>query len=216
MTRHAMTYLSFRLVSFARRASRMVLPVLLGAGLSLSVAACQKGEQTEQPPLEGAAIGGPFTLLDKSGQKVNWDQFKGRWRIVYFGYTFCPDACPLDVQAMMRGFNLFSKDHAEQAGRVQPIFITIDPARDTPEIVGQWTAAFGPDLLGLTGSAEQVKKAADAFAVYYAKGKDTPGGYLMDHSRIAYLMDPDGKPIAMLPVDKGPDAVAAELAKWVK
>lgn len=99
---------------------------------------------------------------------------------------------------------------------MQPIFVTIDPARDTPEVVGQWTAAFGPRLYGLTGSPAQIKQAADAFAVYYKKGESTPGGYLMDHSRTAFLMDPDGKPIAMLPVDKGPEAVSAELAKWVK
>lgn len=216
MNRHAMTYLSKTLVSFARRSVRMALPALFGAGLAFSLAACQQSAPKEQPPLEGAAIGGPFTLVDKTGKTVTWDQFKGQWRIVYFGYTFCPDACPLDVQAMMRGFNIFAKEHPEQAAKVQPIFITIDPARDTPQIVGQWTAAFGPRLMGLTGTPEQIKKAADEFAVYYSRGKDTPGGYLMDHSRIAYLMDPDGKPIAMLPVDRGPDAVAAELAKWVK
>ena len=82
--------------------------------------------------------------------------------------------------------------------------------------IGEWTGAFGPRLLGLTGSPAQIKQAAEAFAVYYKKGETTPGGYLMDHSRIAFLMDPDGKPIAMLPIDKDPAAVAAELAKWVK
>lgn len=201
MNRHAMTYLS-----------RWIAPFLL----SLSLAACQPQPPAERPPLEGASIGGPFTLVDKDGKATTWDQFKGRWRVVYFGYTFCPDACPLDVQAMMRGFTLFAKDHPDLAAKVQPIFITIDPARDTPQVVGQWTAAFGPRLLGLTGTAAQVKQAADAFAVYYKRGENTSGGYLMDHSRIAYLMDPDGKPIAMLPVDKGPPEVAAELAKWVK
>lgn len=188
----------------------------LAATLALPLAACNSGAQAERPPLEGAAVGGPFTLVDKDGKTVTWDSFKGQWRIVYFGYTFCPDACPLDVQAMMGGFAKFEKAHAGAAAKVQPIFITIDPARDTPAIVGQWTAAFGPRLLGLTGTPAQVDQAAKAFAAYYKKGEETPGGYLMDHSRIAYLMDPDGKPIAMLPIDKNPDAVAAELAKWVK
>ncbi|MCJ2178907.1 SCO family protein [Novosphingobium album (ex Hu et al. 2023)] len=208
MNRHAMTYRKSR---FAR------IPFALAACLALSMplAACQQ-QQTEQPPLEGAAIGGPFTLVNKNGKTVTWAQFKGEWRIVYFGYTFCPDACPLDVQAMMRGFNLFTKAHPDLAAKVQPIFISIDPARDTPEVVGEWTGAFGPRLMGLTGTPKQVNKAADAFAVYHKRGADTAGGYLMDHSRISYLMDPDGKPIAMLPTDKGPDAVAAELAKWVQ
>lgn len=203
MNRHAMTYLR-----------RLTVPALLVLGLSLT--ACQQQPQRERPPLEGARIGGPFTLTDRNGRTVTWDQFKGHWRIVYFGYTFCPDACPLDVQAMMRGFNQFNKEHAGLAAKVQPIFISIDPQRDRPEIIGQWTAAFGPHLLGLTGTPAQVKQAADAFAVYYRRGADTAGGYLMDHSRIAYLMDPNGKPVSMLPVDKDPNAVAAELAKWVR
>ncbi|MCT2398682.1 SCO family protein [Novosphingobium mangrovi (ex Huang et al. 2023)] len=220
MNRHAMTYLDNRLAPLARGLARLTLPLALGLGLGMSLAACQQqGQQAERPPLEGASIGGPFTLEDKNGKTVTWDQFKGKWRIVYFGYTFCPDACPLDVQAMMRGFNQFAGERPDLAAKVQPIFISIDPERDTPKVVGEWTAAFGPRLLGLTGTPEQVKQAADAFAAYYKRGDDTPGGYLMDHSRVAYLMDPDGKPIAMLlPVDHGPPApaVAAELAKWVK
>lgn len=196
---------------FGSTALRALAPLALG----LCLAACNS-QTGERPPLEGAAIGGPFTLVNKAGKTVTWDQFRGSWRVVYFGYTFCPDACPLDVQAMMGGFSRFENEHAAQAAKVQPIFVTIDPARDTREVVGQWTAAFGPRLLGLTGTPSQVDTAAKAFAVYYKKGGQTPGGYLMDHSRIAYLMDPDGKPIAMLPVDKGPEQVAAELAKWVK
>ncbi|HKT85419.1 MAG TPA: SCO family protein [Novosphingobium sp.] len=205
MNRRAMTYLK-----------RWIVPLALGLALTVPLAACQKAQESERPPLEGAAIGGPFTLVDKDGSTVTWNQFKGMWRIVYFGYTFCPDACPMDVQAMMRGFYSFEKAHPREAANVQPIFISIDPERDTSKVVGQWTAAFGPRLLGLTGTPEQVKTAADAFVAYYKKGEETPGGYLMDHSRIAYLMDPNGKPVAMLPVDKSPDAVAAELAKWVK
>lgn len=200
MNRHAMFYLRRLIAALA---------------LFLPLAACQQ-TPSERPPLEGAAIGGPFTLVDKGGKTVTWDQFRGKWRIVYFGYTFCPDACPMDVQAMMRGFALFDGEHKDLAAKIQPIFISIDPARDTPAVVGVWTGAFGPRLLGLTGSAAQVKQAADAFAAYYRRGADSAGGYLMDHSRVVYLMDPDGNPIAMLPVDKGPEAVAAELAKWVK
>ena len=171
----------------------------------------------ETPPLAGAQIGGPFTLVDKAGRTVRWSDFSGKWRIVYFGYTFCPDACPTDVGVMMRGFDRFAADHQDLAAQVQPLFVTVDPARDTPARVGEFAATFGPRLLGLTGSAAQVDQAAKAFLAYYARGKDMPGGgYLMDHSRIAYLMDRDGKPVAMLPVDKGPPAVAAELGKWVR
>lgn len=166
--------------------------------------------------LAGATIGGPFTLTDSAGRTVRWDDFAGKYRIVYFGYTFCPDACPTDVGALMRGFAAFAKAHPAEAARVQPMFVSIDPGRDTPAKVGEFAAAFSPRLLGLTGTAEQVARAAKAFRVYYAKGAVSGGGYLMDHSRIAYLMDPAGKPIEGLPVDQGADAVAADLAAAVK
>ena len=191
-----------------------LLPALLAMIVPLALTAC---EQREPPPLAGAAIGGAFTLVDKAGKTVRWADFAGKWRIVYFGYTWCPDACPTDVGVMMRGFDRFAKDHPDLAGEVQPLFITVDPARDTPARVGEFAAAFSPRLLGLTGTPAQVDQAAKAFAAYYARGKDQPGGgYLMDHSRVAYLMDRDGKPVAMLPVDRDDKAVAAELAKWVR
>jgi protein SCO1 len=195
----------------------MTIRIAFAAALALLLSACGgQPEPREQPPLAGAAIGGPFTLVDKNGDQVRWSDFSGKWRIVYFGFTFCPDACPLDVQTMMRGFNSFAKDHPELAEQVQPIFVTIDPARDTPARVGEFAAAFSPRLIGLTGTQEQVDAAAKAFVAYYAKGEDTPGGYLMDHSRNATLFDPQGKPIALLPIDQGADQVAAELAKWVR
>ena len=196
---------------------RIAAGALLALALPVGLTACGGSDQgaAARPPLEGAKIGGPFTLVDKDGKQVRWSDFDGNYRIVYFGYTFCPDACPMDLQAMMNGFARFEKAHAGLAAKVQPIFITIDPARDTPEVVGQFTAAFHPRLLGLTGTPAQVEQAAKDFAAYYARGEETAGGYLMDHSRMAYLMDPEGKPIAMLPVDQKPEAVAAELEKWV-
>jgi len=204
MNRHAMTN-PFRILT------PFFLPLaLLGCGGPVS-------QPAERPPLEGAAIGGPFTLVDKTGHQVRWSDFAGKYRIVYFGYSFCPDACPLDLQKVMQGFSLFEKAHPGLARQVQPIFITIDPARDTPKVVGEFAAAFSPRLLGLTGTQAQTDAAAKAFAVYHARGKDTPGGgYLMDHSRTAYLMGRKGEPITVLPIDKTPQAVAAELAKWVR
>ena len=197
-----------------RRAMFRPLPALLACLVALS--ACSRSQaEAPRPPLEGGRIGGDFALVDKTGKPVRFSDFAGRYRIVYFGYTFCPDVCPLDVQRLMQGYNAFAKAEPEVAARVQPIFVTIDPARDGPKEVGEFAAAFSPRLLGLTGSEEQVAAAAKMFAAYRAKGETRPdGGYLMDHSRIAYLMDPQGKPLAMLPVDQDADAVAAELAKW--
>ena len=190
---------------------------IFAATCALLLAACSGPVQAPaaEPPLAGAHIGGPFTLTDKDGRTRRWADFSGRYRLVYFGYTYCPDACPTDVAALMQGFNRFDHAHPKLAAQVQPLFITIDPARDTPAVVGEFAAAFSPRLMGLSGSPEQIAQAARAFAVYYAKGAQSPGGYVMDHSRIAYLMGRKGEPIAILPIDKGPAAVADELALWV-
>ena len=118
---------------------------------------------------------------------------------------------------MMRGFDRFKARHPDLAAQVRPIFISIDPARDTSPRVGEFAAAFSPDLTGLTGTPAQIDAAAKAFGAFYAKGKPAGDGYLMDHSRAAYLMGRKGEPIALLPIDRNdPDAVAAELVKWVK
>ncbi len=183
--------------------------------LAAALAACS-ASPSERPPLQGASIGGPFELTDKQGKTVRYADFAGRYRVVYFGYTFCPDVCPVDMQVLMQAYARFEKAEPELARQIQPIFITIDPARDTPAIVGEFTAAFSPKLLGLTGSEEQIAAAAKQFAVFFGRGTETAGGYLMDHSRVTFLMGRDGEPIAMLPTDKGPDAVVAELTKWVR
>ena len=193
-----------------------ILPLLA------AVTACQQSAPSapaaaaiEGTALDGSGIGGAFTLTDKDGKTVTWDQFKGKYRIVYFGYTFCPDACPTDLGRMMQGYLKFAEQHRDLAEQVQPIFITIDPARDTPARVGQYAANFTPRLLGLSGSQQQIDGASDAFKVSVSRGEERPGGYLMEHSRFAYLMDRDGKPLEALPLDKGPDAVAADLARQV-
>ena len=198
-----------------RRAMPRLVPAI-AAALFLAAGACTPGgREAGPPPLEGASIGGDFALIDKAGKTVRFHDFAGQYRIVYFGYTFCPDACPLDVQKMMQGYAKFAKAEPQVAGRVQPLFVSIDPARDTPAAVGEFAAAFSPRLIGLTGSEAQVAAAAKMFKTYYTKGEPTTdGGYLMDHSRIAYLMDPAGKPLALLPIDQSADAVAESLAKW--
>lgn len=198
-----------------RRAMPSHLSTLAAAAL-LALSACSGTAPLRGTDFDGASIGGPFTLADKAGKTVRWDDFAGKYRVVYFGYTFCPDACPTDVAVLMRGFAAFAKAHPDRAARVQPIFISIDPARDTPAKVGEFAAAFSPRLIGLTGTPAQVAGAVKAFRVYAAKGEQSAGGYLMDHSRFAYLMDPSGKPIEGLPIEQGAEAVAADLASAVR
>lgn len=183
----------------------------------IALAACGPAPiDMSQAPLAGADIGGEFELIDKDGKTVRWSDFDGEYRTVYFGYTYCPDVCPVDVQRLARGIAMFAEEEPELAARIQPIFITIDPKRDTPEVVGQFTGAFSDRMIGLTGTEEQIKQAADTFRVFYARGVGPDEGYLMDHSNITYLFGPDGEPIATLPTDRGAAAVAEELAKWVR
>ena len=197
----------------------------------LALSACNSSpSETTQPPLSsaplaGAAIGGAFTLTDQDGKQRSWDEFKGRYRMVYFGYTNCPDICTPDTQNLMAGLKLFEKAQPKLAAKVQPIFITVDPRRDTSAVLKQFVGAFHPRLLGLTGTEAQIADAAKKFAIYYnrVEGSD-PEHYIMSHSQTPYLMGPDGKPLALLPADNpetpanegAPREVEAELAKWVR
>jgi protein SCO1/2 len=136
------------------------------------------------------SVGGPFSLVDPSGKAVTDADFRGRWMLVYFGYTFCPDVCPTELQAMMAGLDVLGK----QAAQVAPIFITVDPQRDTPAAMGEYVKLFDDRLIGLTGSQDQVKASMRAYRVYAAKSESkTTSDYLMDHSSFLYLMGPDGK-----------------------
>jgi len=211
MNRHAMPH------TFHHAIKRSVCALI--ASLCLGLAACgpAASPKPEEAPLFGASIGGPFELVDTAGKAVRWADFRGKYAIVYFGYAYCPDVCPTDVQRMSRGLADFEKAYPDRGASIQPVFITIDPERDTQAVVAEFIGNFHPRLIGLTGTPTQVKSAADAFRVFYSKG-ETPdsGNYLMDHSNITYLFGPDGKPIATLPTDLGPEAVAAELEKWVR
>ena len=181
----------------------------------LLLAGCQSA--AVEPPLAGARIGGPFTLTDQNGQPRTDRDFAGKYRIMYFGYTFCPDVCPVDVANLVGGYRAFAKSDPNRAARVIPVFVTVDPERDNVSALKSFTGAFDPALVGLTGTTEQIAAVTKAYAVV-AQLQKKPGNpnYLVDHSRVAYLMDPDGKPVALLSQDAKPDVIAGELSKWVK
>ena len=184
--------------------------------LTLLLGAC--GPKVEEaPPLAGASIGGPFTLTDQDGKQVSDTDFDGRYRLVYFGFTYCPDVCPVDLQVIGQGLRQLEKSDPAVAAKVQPIFISVDPERDTPPVVKQFVSAFHPRLVGLTGTPEQIAKVAKSYGIYYIKEQsEGASGYLVNHSRNAVLFGPKGEPIAIVPHDQGPDTVAAELERWVK
>ncbi|MEJ7932680.1 SCO family protein [Sphingobium sp. AN558] len=206
-------------------------PALLILPLLALLGGCQPGAGSDadngaQGELVGARIGAPFTLTDQDGKSVRWDDFAGKYRIVYFGYTYCPDVCPMDLQRIMQAFGRFEKEKPVLAAKLQPIFISIDPERDVPAVLKPYVAAFSPRLIGLTGTPAQIGRVAKDFAVMYHREEAKGGaGYMVSHSRTPYLFGPDGKPIALVPVDDpgtpgvdegGPDAVLAALEKWVK
>lgn len=138
----------------------------------------------------GVSVGGPFTLVNAEGKTVTNADFHGRFMLVYFGYTYCPDVCPTELQMIINAVDLLGTD----AARVTPIFITVDPERDTQQVIGEYTKLFSDKLVGLTGTPEQVSAAAKAYRVYYAKASSSKStSYLMDHSSFIYLMGPDGK-----------------------
>ena len=184
------------------------------------LAAC--GGSSSQPPAEdaplyGSAVTGGFDLVGPQGEPVTDADFAGQYQMVYFGYAYCPDVCPFDVQRMIQGYNAFAEASPDLAADVQPIFITVDPERDTPEVIAEFTQNFSDDLIGLTGTPEAIETAAENFFVQYGKlPPNEGGGYLMDHSRVGYLVDREGQPMAILPVTESGEAVAAELEKWVR
>lgn len=188
---------------------------LLLTMLALMLAACSPA--VGDPPLKGATMGGPFTLTTHQGRRVSDTDFAGKYRLIYFGYSFCPDVCPVDLQTLSAGLRQFESEDPERAEKVQPIFITVDPRRDTVEALSRYVAAFHPRLIGLTGSEEEIARTARAYAItYQAQPPATAGGeYLVDHLRIAVLYGPEGEPVAIIPHDEGPSGVASELDKWV-
>lgn len=179
--------------------------------------ACSAPADAVHGPLEGARIGAPFTLVDQDGHRRRDSDFAGRYRIVYFGYTFCPDVCPVDVQTIGAALRAFEAKDAARARRVVPIFITVDPARDTPPVLKAFVSAFHPRMIGLTGDPAELKRVEQGYGVSAQADKpNAEGGYMVAHSRLTFLMDPAGKPVALLPADKTPAEVAAELDRWVK
>jgi len=155
-------------------------------------------------------VGGPFTLTDQTGRRRSDKEFRGKLLIVYFGYTFCPDICPTDLQQIG-----LAVEHLGTAGAaVQPLFITIDPERDTPEVLAQYVPSFHPKLLGLTGSLEEIAKVTREYKVVYTKYQPPEGGpYLIDHTGFTYIVDATGKYRGFFPPGTAEDRMREMIGK---
>ena len=154
-------------------------------------------------------IGGSFTATDQNGKTVSDADFRGKYMLVYFGYTFCPDMCPTGLSSITHALDQIG---AEAAAKVQPVFITIDPERDTPAKLKEYIASFYPSIVALSGTAAQTAEAAKAYQVYYTKTNEADGeDYMMDHSSLIYLMDPQGHFITTFNEDADPAVLVKAL-----
>ena len=154
-----------------------------------------------------ADVGGPFQLTDQSGKRVSDKDFRGRYMLIYFGYSFCPDVCPTTLAVMAQALEKVG----DRSRRVAPILITIDPERDTPKVLEDYVKAFGPTFVGLTGNAAEIKEVEKKYRVYAVKKPLEGGNYGMDHSSVIYLMGPDGKLVSFYDEAISPDDLAKEL-----
>lgn len=160
----------------------------------------------QQPDPLAGRFGGPFSLIAHDGRRVSDADFRGRFILIYFGYTRCPDVCPIDLLTMGEAL----KKLGREADGIQPLFITVDPARDTKELLADYVTSFHPRLLGLTGSEAEVADAARAWKVHRVKytPANDPGSYGVDHSSLTYLMGPDGKFRTLIPHNTSAERMA--------
>ncbi|MDI6653889.1 SCO family protein [Gluconobacter japonicus] len=161
------------------------------------------------------ALGGPYTLIDTHGRTITERQFQGRYTLIYFGYTHCIDVCPLTLETVTQALDLMGKE----AHHIVPLFITVDPSRDTPEIVADYVSHFSPEIVGLTGTESQIHAVIDSFHVMARRrgpsADHMSSGYLMDHSSVLYLMDGNNRLVSVLPVDTSPEEIATRLRRLV-
>ena len=207
------------------RTGKSALPVIVGVivaavlTIALLVWLGQKGGDANRASTGESLIGGSFTLVNQDGKPFTDKDLRGKYALIYFGYTHCPDVCPTSLQAMSDALDKLGP----LADRIRPVMISVDPERDTPEQMKDYLSNFREGFIGLTGTPEQVRQAAQAFRVFYRKvledkgeaEKAASGDYLMDHSSIIYLMDPEGRYVDHYPSSIDPDRLAEGIRKAI-
>ncbi|WP_287247505.1 SCO family protein [Mesorhizobium sp.] len=180
--------------------------IMFAAALSI----CQPLARADTP----VTVGGSFTLTAPDGTTVTDETYRGKWLLVFFGYTSCPDICPTTLSSIAAAIEELGPD----AAKLQPLFITVDPERDTPEVMGSFTAAFDPRIVGLTGSPQQIAAVSEAYGAYGVARRGEAGGddYLMDHGTHIYIMNPQGQFVEGLDSDTPSSGIAARLGELVR
>jgi protein SCO1 len=197
-----------------RRPSRLI--VLAGA-FALGLAVCvglvllMTGRFSDAPAFQAATVGGPFHLIADNGRPFTDQDLRGKPFLVFFGFTHCPDVCPttlFEVSEIMRGLG-------SDAKRTAALFVSVDPERDTPQVMKEYLSSFDPNVRGLTGDPAAVAAAAKAYRVYYKKVPLEGGEYTMDHTALVYLMDKRGRFVAPFNIKRPPEAAVAELRRYL-
>jgi protein SCO1 len=182
--------------------------VILGAGVLFAMLQ-HDAPRGAAGTLLARAIGGPFRLVDQNGKTVTDADLKGKWSLVYFGFTHCPDACPTALNDIAIALDQLGPKREA----VRAVFITVDPERDTPEVLKDYVTSFDAPILALSGSTEEVAQAAKSYRVYYAKRPEADGNYSMDHTSVIYVMDPEGRFTASFTHQSTPEEIAERLRK---
>jgi len=194
-----------------RRKGLLAAAVMIGAiAVAAGATALWMGLALRAQVQSGATkIGGPFTLVDDTGAQVSEADLKGKPTVMYFGYTFCPEVCPTTLTDLAQWMQMIGQD----ADRLNYVFVTVDPERDTPKVMHDYVSAFDPRIRGLTGTSEQIAKVAKEYGVYYKRIPTSDGGYVMDHSAVLYMMDPNVRFVGVIPYQEDTAKAVAKLKK---
>jgi len=189
----------------------LVAASLIAGGMAAAEQQPSAAQMMDDLMFGRGTVGGPFTLTDTSGKQRSDTEFRGKLMVVYFGYTFCPDVCPTDLMSISQALDTLGP----AANSIQPIFITIDPERDSKRMA-EYLAAFYPSFIGLTGSADEIRKVANSYKAAYSKVEDgKTGDYTIDHAGVIYLMGKGGEYLGFVPPQTGPDRLAEVLRKYL-
>ena len=205
-----------RAMKKSTRIGLLLAIIIVAAGAALAEWLVIRNDDVTKAPngvITSVKIGGPFTLTDHTGRQVTEQDYFGNFALVFFGYTFCPDVCPTALGDIAVALDELGTDSVA----VTPLMITIDPERDTPAVLAEYVPLFHERLVGLTGTAEQIKQVADAYRIFYRRDENPQyAAYLMDHTSFVYLLDPEGNVVSLFRYGTTPEDMAAVIRQQMR